>query len=204
VAKTQAQQQRQKRSATKKRVRNVAVILVVVLVGAFLFSLTASDDETAATTSTTADPGYTNPELAEQVLNREPPEVEGAPPTTPKGEVQTETLIEGEGAGAAQGDSLLVHYHGVLPDGTVLDESWTRQQPLPVEGLGTASVIPGWNEGLIGVKIGERRLLIIGSDLAYGAQGDGQDVPPDTPLAFAVDVVDIKPGPAATTTPASP
>jgi peptidylprolyl isomerase len=204
VAKTQAQQHRQKRSDTKKRVRNVAVILAIVLVAAFLFSLTAGDDDDTAATTTTAASGYTNPELAAEVLAREPPEVEPAPPTTPKGEVQTETLIAGEGDGAAQGDSLVVHYHGVLPDGTVLDESWSRGEPFPVEGLGSANVIAGWNQGLVGVKIGERRLLIIGSDLAYGPEGDGGQVPPNAPLAFAVDVVDIQPGAGATPTPSSP
>ena len=90
-----------------------------------------------------------------------------------------------------------MHYVGVLPDGSVLDDSWSQREPIPVEGLGTANVIAGWNQGLVGAKIGERRLLNIGSDLAYGPDGrSAADVPPNAPLAFAIDVVDILPAAA--------
>jgi FK506-binding protein 2 len=58
--------------------------------------------------------------------------------------------------------------------------------------LGQGEVIPGWDEGLIGATIGERRHLVIGSDNAYGSTGQGE-IPPDAPLAFDVDVVDIQP-----------
>ena len=105
------------------------------------------------------------------------------------------TLIEGEGEGAAVGDVLTVHYVGVLADGTEFDQSWSRGQPFVVENLGQAAVIPGWNEGLVGAKIGERRRLEIGSDKAYGAAGSPPQIPANAPLAFEIDVVDVtKPG----------
>ena len=79
----------------------------------------------------------------------------------------------------------------MLSDGTQFDESWSGGEPFPVT-IGTGQVIPGWDQGLIGVKIGERRHLVIGADNAYGAAGSGP-IPPNAPLAFDVDVVDIQP-----------
>jgi peptidylprolyl isomerase len=105
--------------------------------------------------------------------------------------VEVTTLIQGEGEGAAAGDTVTVHYVGVLSDGTEFDESWSRGQPFPVENLGQASVIPGWNEGLVGAKIGERRRLEIGANKAYGAAGNPPTIPANAPLAFEIDVVDI-------------
>jgi FKBP-type peptidyl-prolyl cis-trans isomerase len=80
---------------------------------------------------------------------------------------------------------------GVLSDGTEFDQSWARGQPFPVENLGQASVNPGWNEGLVGAKIGERRRLEIGANKAYGAAGNPPSIPANAPLAFEIDVVDI-------------
>jgi FKBP-type peptidyl-prolyl cis-trans isomerase len=103
------------------------------------------------------------------------------------------TITEGEGDGAAAGDTIVAHYVGVLSDGTTFDESWSGGQPITVT-VGTGQVITGWDEGLIGAKIGERRHLLIGSDKAYGANGSPPAIPPNAPLAFDVDVVDIVPG----------
>jgi FKBP-type peptidyl-prolyl cis-trans isomerase len=96
------------------------------------------------------------------------------------------------------GDQVTVHYIGKVPDGTVFDQSWERGQPFPVT-LGQGMVISGWDEGLVGARIGERRRLVLGSEMAYGAEGNGS-IPPDTPLAFEVDVIDIQPAAATTTT----
>ena len=148
-----------------------------------------------------ADPGdtpdaaasrYSDPQLAAEVLGRTPPRPAPPPPDTPADALEVDTLVEGDGEGAAADDQVTVHYVGVLPDGTTIDASW-GQEPFPVL-LGQGQVIPGWEEGLIGVRIGERRRLVIGADNAYGAAGtpDGA-VPPDTPLAFEVDVIDITP-----------
>jgi FKBP-type peptidyl-prolyl cis-trans isomerase len=188
----------------------VGIGLVVVLALAFTYSLLTRDDnssgdtETADTTAaddtTTTAPGattttvaYSNPELAAEVLDRQPPVPANAPADIAPDAVNVETLIEGEGAGAAAGDTVTVHYVGVLSDGSTFDESWSRGQPFPVANLGQANVIAGWNEGLIGAKIGERRRIEIGSDKAYGAEGRAPAIPANAPLAFEIDVVDITP-----------
>jgi peptidylprolyl isomerase len=211
--KTVAEQAAARRERTKRTGIRVGIGLVVVLALAFGYSVLIGDDdsddtdtETADVTTTTAADGttttapgatttvpYTNPELANEVLARQPPVPANAPDDTAPDAVEVETLIEGEGEGAAAGDTVTVHYVGVLADGTQFDESWSRGQPFPVENLGQAGVIAGWNEGLIGAKIGERRRLEIGSDKAYGPEGNPPTIPANAPLAFEVDVVDIKP-----------
>ena len=159
---------------------------------------TATTDDTASPTTTA--PSYTDPELAQEVLDREAPDPAPPPEDTPADAVETETLIEGEGEGAAAGDTIVAHYIGKTPDGNVFDQSWEGGEPITVP-LGVGQVIPGWDQGLDGVRIGERRRLVLGSDLAYGEQGspDG-GIPPDSPLAFEVDIVDIQPAAAGAAT----
>ena len=109
-----------------------------------------------------------------------------------KDALEVETLIPGQGEAAVKsGDTVVVHYVGVLPEGAAFDDSWSKQMPLTT-AIGTGQVIPGWDEGMVGAKIGERRRLVIGSEKAYGETGN-QTIPPDTPLAFEIDVVDITP-----------
>jgi FKBP-type peptidyl-prolyl cis-trans isomerase len=201
-ARSVAEERLAKRQKTRRTGVRVGIGLVIVLLVAFGYSLLTRDDdssdntETADTTTTSAAEttttvAYSNPELAAEVLAREPPVPANAVADTPADAVEVETLIEGQGEGAAAGDTVTVHYVGVLSDGTQFDESWSRGQPFPVENLGQASVIAGWNEGLVGAKIGERRRLDIGSDKAYGASGNPPTIPANAALAFEIDVVDI-------------
>jgi peptidylprolyl isomerase len=193
-ARSVAEQAAVRRQKTKRTGIRLGIALVVVLAVAFGYSLLTRDDsdstETADTTTTSS--AFTNPELATEVLAREPPVPANAPADTAPEAVKVTTLIQGEGEGAAAGDTVVVHYVGVLSDGTKFDESWSKGQPFPVENLGQARVIPGWNEGLIGAKIGERRRLEIGAEKAYGAAGQPPAIPANAPLAFEIDVVDIK------------
>jgi len=125
-------------------------------------------------------------------------------PTTGKPEVQlpaespTELvvtdLIEGDGEVVEVGDTITVHYVGVLTaDGTEFDASWNSGQTFDVI-IGVGQVIPGWDQGLIGMRQGGRRQLDIPSDLAYGDQGGGP-IPPGASLTFVVDVLVPPPPP---------
>jgi peptidylprolyl isomerase len=191
---------REKTRGTAIRIAVAAVVVLGVLFGVSQLmgdddsdTETSSGDETSTTlgpTETTT-PEYTNPERAEQVLAREAPAPQPPPADTAATALESSTLIEGEGEGAQAGDVVTVHYAGVLSDGTPFDDSWSRGEPFPVT-LGAGEVITGWDQGLVGVKIGERRHLVIGADNAYGAAGSGS-IPPNAPLAFDVDVVDIQP-----------
>jgi peptidylprolyl isomerase len=112
---------------------------------------------------------------------------EGAPPT----ELQIEDLKEGEGEEAKAGDQLSVQYVGVLYDGgEEFDSSYDSGQPFEFQ-LGSGSVIPGWDQGLEGMKVGGQRQLIIPPDLAYGKQGQPPTIPPDSTLVFVIDLESI-------------
>ena len=134
---------------------------------------------------------YSNPRLADEVLAREAPEPAPPPADTPRDALVKEILIEGEGDPASVGQTVVVHYIGALADGSVFDQSWARGDTFPVT-LGRGQVIAGWDRGLVGARIGERRRLVMGSDNAYGPRGAGGVIPPNAPLAFEVDVVDIR------------
>lgn len=97
-------------------------------------------------------------------------------------------LIEGDGNTAAPGDLLVMHYVGVLEDGTEFDASWDRGDTFSFP-LGQGRVIRGWDEGIIGMQEGGRRVLSIPPEQAYGAQSPSPAIPANSPLFFVVDLV---------------
>jgi FKBP-type peptidyl-prolyl cis-trans isomerase len=104
------------------------------------------------------------------------------------------TIKEGTGAPAKNGDSVSVQYTGTLTDGTVFDSNVDPKfgHPEPFSfTLGAHMVIAGWDQGVLGMKVGEKRHLVIPSDLAYGAQGAGGLIPPNATLEFDVEVTSI-------------
>jgi peptidylprolyl isomerase len=100
-------------------------------------------------------------------------------------------LVEGDGAEAEPGQTVLVHYTGWLEDGTKFDSSLDRGQPFTFV-LGSGQVIAGWDEGVAGMKVGGRRQLVIPADLGYGAQGSGGTIPPNATLIFDVELTGIE------------
>lgn len=100
-------------------------------------------------------------------------------------------IQEGTGAKATKGQTVSVHYKGQLPDGTVFDSSYKRNQPIDF-ALGVGQVIPGWDEGIGLLKVGDKARLVIPSDLAYGSAGAGGVIPPDATLVFDVELVAVK------------
>jgi peptidylprolyl isomerase len=114
----------------------------------------------------------------------------------PKGKAPTklvaQDIVKGKGKVARKGDDVEVQYVGVLYDGgTEFDSSWTSGQPFPFT-VGNGDVIPGWDKGVPGMRVGGRRKLIIPASLAYGAQGQPPTIPPNATLVFVVDLLKIK------------
>ena len=99
-------------------------------------------------------------------------------------------IQEGTGQQAAAGQTVSVHYKGQLLDGTVFDSSYKRQQPIDFV-LGQGQVIPGWDEGVSLLKVGDKARFVIPSDLAYGSRGAGGVIPPDAALIFDVELVAV-------------
>jgi peptidylprolyl isomerase len=101
-----------------------------------------------------------------------------------------EDLVVGDGAEAKAGDSISAHYVGVAHStGEEFDASWNRGSPLDFR-LGVGQVIKGWDDGIVGMRVGGRRKLIIPASLAYGDRGAGGAIKPGEALIFVVDLVD--------------
>ena len=95
----------------------------------------------------------------------------------------------GTGTQAEAGKTVSVHYTGKLTDGSVFDDSYKRGAPIEFP-LGQGMVIKGWDEALLDMTKGEKRILIIPPDLAYGARGRGP-IPPNSTLVFEVELLDF-------------
>lgn len=118
-------------------------------------------------------------------------------PTTPPTQAPvsiTKLLIEdaqvGTGTPAASGNTITVNYTGMFTDGKVFDSSQGRE-PLTME-IGAGKVIAGWDQGILGMRVGGKRRLIIPPYLAYGEKGAGGVIPPNAVLIFDIELLDVK------------
>jgi peptidylprolyl isomerase len=156
---------------------------------------TQAQTQTAPTTPTTESAAEAprarkvKPSAGEANPDRKPrvPKGSGDPPT----ELIVQDLIVGKGTRARSGDMVTVQYVGVLfENGKEFDASWQGSRPGPGFDfpLGAGQVIPGWDQGVVGMREGGRRKLIIPPELAYGAQGFPPDIPPDAALIFDIDL----------------
>lgn len=181
----------------------MAVVLALVVVGVLAIAGgdgndktdVAASDSSSTTTSATRAPvasaaGKPCVKVADPLPSGAPsvPVKEGPPPD----KLVTEDLVPGTGAVVPPGATVTVNYIGVAcSTGKIFDSSYGGGNPVSFSLTG---VIPGWTQGIPGMKVGGRRLLGIPSVLAYGASGQGADIGPDEPLWFVVEVVDAKAG----------
>ncbi len=163
-----------------------------MLLAAFTFVVAACGEGTgggyAATTDTdtTSKPAMTAPE--------------GEPPT----ELVVEDIVEGDGDELEAGMLMTAHYVGISwSTGEEFDASWERGEPISLV-IGQGQVIPGWDEGLLGMRVGGRRSLIIPPDKAYGEQGAPPVIAADETLVFVVDLVEAEEAPSPPAGPEQP
>ena len=115
---------------------------------------------------------------------------DGAAPTSVS-ELKIEDTTAGTGAEAKKGMQVSVHYTGWLTDGKKFDSSLDRGVPFKFQ-LGVGQVIKGWDEGVVGMKVGGKRKLTIPSDMAYGERGAGNVIPPNSTLVFEVELLEVQ------------
>ncbi len=104
--------------------------------------------------------------------------------------VKTVDVVQGQGAIAAVGDTVTVNYVGTLSSGKVFDSSIDRKQPFTFQ-LGVGQVIRGWDEGVVGMRVGGKRTLTIAPDFGYGGQAVGP-IPANSTLIFDVELLNVK------------
>ena len=105
---------------------------------------------------------------------------------------QIKNNIEGKGAEIVKHSKIKVHYIGKLKDGTKFDSSHDRGEPFSFQ-IGLRQVIEGWETGIMGMKVGGKRTLIIPPELGYGERGAGNLIPPNETLIFEVEIIDVQP-----------
>jgi peptidylprolyl isomerase len=188
----------------KLRIGALVALLVLALVGGGCGSSTeeSAADKSAAKAEKEAENQKPIPEPkapTSQKVDPTPGEADiAAKPKVPKGTgaapnaLKAETLIAGSGPEIKNGQQATVQYVGVLfKDGKEFDTSWGKGKKPFQFMLGGGQVIPGWDQGVLGMKVGERRRLTIPSDLAYGAQGSPPKIGPNEPLIFDIDLKKI-------------
>lgn len=142
---------------------------------------------TSTTSSSTSSASVPTPTSGP--LSKEPavPAEKGTPPT----KLVTKDVVRGTGATAKSGSTVTVNYVGALyKNGKVFDASWKRNQTFTTQ-LSTSAVIPGWVQGISGMKVGGRRVLIIPPSLGYGKTGSPPTIPGNSTLVFVVDLLKV-------------
>jgi peptidylprolyl isomerase len=161
------------------------LLLIIGACMALLLAGCGSDD--SSTTASSAGADTSSSQQAEAPKKKTKPAVAPAKGAPPK-KLVTDDLEEGTGPAAKAGDAVTVQYVGVnYESGKEFDASWDRGEPFTFT-LGSGEVIPGWDEGIEGMKVGGRRELIIPPELGYGSTGSPPAIPPNETLIFVVDL----------------
>ncbi|WP_239118599.1 FKBP-type peptidyl-prolyl cis-trans isomerase [Paractinoplanes ferrugineus] len=201
AAKARARVMRKRRQVLT--VAGAAVVVLALVIGLFVWignssssSPAAAPADPSAAAPGAADPGAASPSAApaaafppvpagaDPALGKKPAATAGSGAVT---ELKTTTLIQGTGAAVRSGQTISVNYVGVTyGDGKEFDSSWSRSEPFSFQA-GAGKVIKGWDQGLVGVKVGSRVQLDIPADLAYGEHPSGGQ--PAGALRFVVDVL---------------
>lgn len=179
----------------EKRTTIVLVLAAVAIAIAAIVGAGNRKADTATTSTDTAaqvDQAQTAP--AEEIKVSEAiakapvmPKTSGTPPKA----LETKDIVVGDGTEAKSGDAVTMRYTGVLwGKGTEFDSSWKRSPNEFPFTLGQGAVIPCWDKGVVGMKVGGRRELVCPPDIAYGSQGQGS-IPPNSTLVFVVDLIKV-------------
>jgi peptidylprolyl isomerase len=170
------------------RMRSPRILLTLALAGVLAVAAGGSDEEREAAAPTAAESAAPTPEATPQATKPAVAKPRGRPPR----KLVKKDLRLGGGAVAKPGRTVQVHYVGVsFKTGTQFDASWDRGEPFAFQ-LGAGQVIPGWDQGVAGMKVGGRRRLVIPPALAYGPQGSPPAIGPNETLVFVIDLLAVQ------------
>lgn len=167
-----------------------AYVVLVMLCGAGLLGIIwggGTEHDTGENQKTESPPPPAPEKTAEKPKPAAP-----APTASSDAKLVTEDLVVGTGETAEAGDNLSMKYTGTLLDGTEFDSTAKHgDQPFKFQ-LGAGRVIRGWDQGIVGMKVGGKRKLTIPPDLGYGSRGAGAQIPPNSTLVFVVELIGVE------------
>ena len=170
-----------------RAVKLLAALIALCAVLAFAGCGSSDDSSTGSSESTGSGAAETTSESPAAKTKPKVTVPTGAPPK----KLEVKELEEGSGAEAKSGDKVTVQYVGVdYKNGKEFDSSWSRNEPFRFT-LGAGEVIPGWDQGVEGMKVGGRRELIIPPELAYGETGAPPAIGPNETLVFVIDLLEV-------------
>ena len=185
------------------RMKNIILIVIILVVIAVLvqFVVKSPKSDPAITDNATeqvippgdttgVNPATTNPNSQSQSMTTPPSDAQKVEMTTTASGLKYGIVTPGTGKEAKSGDLVTVHYTGTLTDGRKFDSSVDRGQPAQFP-IGVGQLIKGWDEGIPGMKVGEKRILVVPGDLAYGSNPPpGSIITPNATLVFEVELID--------------
>jgi len=173
-------------SSRKIIIAVACLLLLFFLSGCGGSTVTPSDKAGSSEEAEAQEPKTNQAEPAES-----PTETPAESPVGELGGLQINDKTVGTGTEAANGDRVTVHYTGRLSDGTKFDSSLDRDQPFEFV-LGEGRVIQGWEKGVLGMKVGGQRELVIPPEMGYGAQGAGDVIPPNAVINFDIELLEVQ------------
>jgi peptidylprolyl isomerase len=167
------------------------ILLTIALCAALAIAGCGGGSDTSSSTGESSEAASTIKWSPAGEFGSEPEVV--APGGAPPKKLETKDLIAGSGAEAKAGDEISVQYSGAnFKTGEEFDSSWSRNAEPFTFTLGAGEVIAGWDQGIVGMKVGGRRELIIPPELGYGPEGSPPVIPPNETLVFVVDLLKVK------------
>lgn len=167
--------------------KKILIVIIVFMVLAALIYLQLSNKKDSSNVPTIGQFNLPN------TSTTTPPPTSGptttATPTPAK--LQAMDIKIGTGSAVKSGDTIKIDYLGTLANGQKFDSSYDRGQPFEVQ-IGVGKVIKGWDQGVIGMKVGGKRRLVIPPELGYGEKGAGGVIPPNATLVFDLELLEIK------------